>query len=200
MTDYSREKKLLLQQAKNTVASSYSRLVHAGVLVLTGDDCSVVRIVFAKGNFAHLCGFEVFTTRDKTRHDRQERFYDYMIGNTMLPLNRIDFSDRHGSHQTSLQKCLRNTRQKIKIAPTAFDMLYSNLADKESYIVQSAKSAVAIFVGDTCWALGLKPKAMAGNGDVSEYAPVSLLSESVLSDRVHRAGSFAARIVAAEWR
>lgn len=195
MVSYSKEKKRLLSQIRREVFPRYSQLVHAGTLTLSGDDDSVVRIVFAKGNLAHLCGFEVFTTQDKTSRDRQSRFYDFMQSDGPLPLRRIDFAHHHDWRATSLETGLRNSDKKIRVAPVAFDALLSGLAEQEAYIVQSAKSSVAIFVGDTGWALGLKLQ----DGMSNDYVPVSLLDESVLSSLVHRSGSAVVRVTGAEW-
>ena len=127
MVSYSKEKKRLLSQIRRQVFPRYSRLVRAGTLTLSGDDGSIVRIVFAKGNFAHLCGFEVFTTQDKTIRDRQSRFYDFMQNDGPLPLGRIDFAHHHDRRATSLETGLRNSDKKIRVAPIAFDTLPSPL-------------------------------------------------------------------------
>lgn len=196
MVNYSKEKKRLLTQIRREVFPQYLQLVHAGTLTLSGDDGSVVRIVFAKGNFAHLCGFEVFTSQDKTCRDRQSRFYDFMQSGRPLPLGRVDFAHHHGSRAISLEKELSNSGKKIRVAPVAFDALLSGLSEQQAYIVQTAKSSVAIFVGETGWALGLKLQ----EGTSNDYIPVSLLEENVLSSLVHRSGSVIVRVTSAEWR
>lgn len=71
--------------------------------------------------------------------------------------------------------------------------------EQASHVVESAKSTLAIFVGESDWALDVRSATNGRGEELEYYMPVSLLDIGVPAPSVCRKWRFY-RIVAAWWR
>lgn len=197
MPDYSREKAAWLAYLAGEPREAYRRLNANGTLtyefVSDSGGRGSLSLRFPLAAFAHLCGFEYYKDEHKGRRAPQERFFHDLPSSGFNPA-RVDYTHRVGHPPVPFAKRRENTRRKIAVAAIAFGRM-----EQASHVVESAKSTLAIFVGESDWALGVR-KATNGRGEELEYyVPVSLLDIGVLAPSVCRKGR-AYRIVAAWWR
>ena len=193
MPNLSQEKARWLRTIAGDARTAYGKLSASGTLVLVLEDGREVGVVFPKSLFAHLCGFEYYEDKNKTRYAKQEKFFDDIVS-LDFPVSHVDYSHRHSRRGTSIGKRRENTGKKVEIAASVFENV-----DNAEYIVESAKSGIVIFAGTREWALGLAHQKNKRGERLGTFVPISLLKTDVLSPSVCRSGKYL-RVFSSYWR
>ena len=93
------------------------------------------------------------------------------------------------------KKRRERTRAKVSIAAEVFNGLGT-----ATHVVESAKSDIVIFMGQTMWSLGLGHQRMHDGEETSRHIPSSLINDSILSTHVHRGGTAVSAIICLRWK
>lgn len=194
MVNLSVEKREWIQSIAGDARAAYGRLMRSGVLVVSCDNRNDVEIVFPKAKFAHLCGFDYYWDADKHRLAPQELFYDDIVSDNFT-YARADYSHRYSDRNVTIQKRRERTRAKVAIAADVFSGL-----DTATHVVESAKSDIVIFMGQSMWSLGLGHQRMRDGKETGRYIPSSLINDNILSTRVHRGGTAVSAITGFHWK
>lgn len=194
MVNLSAEKREWIRSIAGDARTAYGRLMRSGVLVVSCDNRADIEIVFPKAKFAHLCGFDYYWDAGKRRPAPQELFYDD-IASGNFSYARADYSHRYSGRNVTVQKRRERTGAKVAIAANVFGGL-----DTATHVVESAKSDIVIFMGQTAWSLGLGHQRMRNGEETGRYIPTSLIDDDILSTRVHRGGTAIAAITGMRWR
>lgn len=165
MVNLSKEKEAMLRTDR-IAQRSYDRLRRKGTSVIIRDDGRTYDIIWPKHCFMHLCGFNYFTDKVKTRRASSAQFYDD-LQHGKVSSSRVDYTN---SRKTTLEKS--------QVICEAMDI------HTATHIVESGNSRVLIYFGQNRWCIGLDRVE-------SEYVPTSLRKESILSRNVIKTGTFA---------
>ena len=135
-------------------------------------------------------------SRDAGKHRLapQELFYDDIVSGD-FPYARAIILTATVIGTSPCKKRRERTRAKVSIAAEVFNGLGT-----ATHVVESAKSDIVIFMGQTMWSLGLGHQRMHDGEETSRHIPSSLINDSILSTHVHRGGTAVSAIIGLRWK
>lgn len=194
VVNLSAEKREWIRSIAGDARTAYGRLMRSGVLVVSCDNRDDIEIIFPKAKFAHLCGFDYYWDAGKHRLAPQELFYDDIVSGD-FPYARAIILTATVIGTSPCKKRRERTRAKVSIAAEVFNGLGT-----ATHVVESAKSDIVIFMGQTMWSLGLGHQRMHDGEETSRHIPSSLINDSILSTHVHRGGTAVSAIIGLRWK
>ena len=160
----------------------YDELVRKGTSTIVTEDGQYI-IRWEERNYAHLCGWDFFRDKKKTIPVNRNDFYKKLKRGFPLE-SYVKPSSASRFYDNGVQDVLKRVKDKAGVLPEALRL------ESATTVVQSAKSAVLIFFGNTRWALGL-----GWDEESNRYYPKSLLALDVHDKKVKRAGSIGRPII-----
>ena len=144
--------------------------------------------------FSHAHSASKSRDAGKHRLAPQELFYDDIVSGD-FPYARAIILTATVIGTSPCKKRRERTRAKVSIAAEVFNGLGT-----ATHVVESAKSDIVIFMGQTMWSLGLGHQRMHDGEETSRHIPSSLINDSILSTHVHRGGTAVSAIIGLRWK